>query len=590
MGARERRAEIMRLLLDQGSVRVSDLSRQLSVSDVTIRSDLAALERQSSLQRIHGGAIKRTDGGRRSPFQDRLGRNGRLKRWIGRRAAALVDDGERIFIDSSTTAFAVLAGLQERVGLTVVTNGIDAARLASENPSNRVMLVGGLLRPGQASLVGPASEAAVRSSRFDKAFVSCSGFTIEDGLREHGHEEAAVKRVAVGAADEVIALVDSSKLATAEGLAPFAGLSDVDHLLVDETAPIEHIDRLLDHGVPVTVCGDGRAALRRPPSEQHPAVRIGFANLTEDHPFPFAVRQGLERAAAEAGQVDLLVADNAMSGRAALKNVDYFVEHRADIVIEYQYHADYGEVIMARFREAGIPVIAIDVPLPGATYFGVDNYVAGQIGGKAAADEASARWGGSVDRVVSLELAAAGRTPAARMQGQLDALRSRITVSDEHVTHMDSGIDRADTHLAFADMLHAFPELARIVVLAATDEAALGAIDAIKQAGRSELSVVVSQGADAGARAELLTPGSPLIGAVSYVPERYGPQLIDLALSLLRSEPVPPAVYITHELVTAASIRSGQHAWLAPAGTVPDAGTVPGAAAAQSGILDAGPH
>ena len=311
------------------------------------------------------------------------------------------------------------------------------------------------------------------------------------------------------------------------------------------------MDRLLGAGVRVTVCGDGRAVLLRSDRRSEKRVRIGFANLTESHPFPFAVRQGLERASANVAIVDLLVADNAMNGPTALKNADYFVDQGVDVVIEYQYHADYGAVIMAKFRRAGIPVIAVDVPMPGATYFGVDNYIAGQIGGDAAADEAIRRWGGSVDRVVSLDLDAAGRTPAERQQGQHDALRSRITVGDEQIVHIDAGISRADTQLAVADMLHAFPDQARIVVLAGTDEAALGAIDAIRQAGLSELSVVVSQGADAGAVAEMLTPGSPLVGAVSYVPDRYGQQLLELALAILAREPVPPAVYITHELVTA---------------------------------------
>ena len=275
-------------------------------------------------------------------------------------------------------------------------------------------------------------------------------------------------------------------------------------------------------------------------------------------------RQGLERAVSAVEDVDLLVADNALSGPTALKNVDYFVQQDADVVVEYQYHADYGAVIMSSFRKAEIPVIAVDVPLPGATYFGVDNYVAGQIGGSAAAAAAIERWGGSVDRVVSLDLGAAGQTPAARMQGQLDALRGRISVSDDQIVHIDAGINRSDTQIAVADKLHAFPDQARVVYLAGTDEAALGAIDAVKQAGLSELSVVVSQGADAGARAEILTPGSPLVGAVSYVPERYGPQLLELALAILDRQPTPPAVYITHELVTADSIRSGAHDWLAP--------------------------
>ena len=161
------------------------------------------------------------------------------------------------------------------------------------------MLIGGTLRPGRASLVGSGSEAALRSWRFDKAFVSCSAFNFEDGFLEEGHEEAAVKRVVVASANEVIALVDSTKLATAAGVEAFATLDDIDQVLVDELAPREHVDRLLAAGVLVAVCGDGRAALLRGGSGSK-RKRIGFANLTEDHPFPFAVRLGLERAASAA--------------------------------------------------------------------------------------------------------------------------------------------------------------------------------------------------------------------------------------------------------------------------------------------------
>jgi ribose transport system substrate-binding protein len=548
----------MRLLQAQGSVRVSELSRQLGVSDVTIRSDLAALERKSQLQRIHGGAIRPPNGGERTCFQDIPGRDGRLKRWIGMRASALVDDGDRVFIDSSTTGFAMLSALLDRKRLTIVTNGIEAARCASENPDNRVFLIGGDVRPGKSSVVGPASEAAVASVRLDKAFVSASGFT-DDGFLERSQEEAAVKRAAVMAADEVIALVDSSKLATANGVDSFASLEDIDRFLVDETVAPEHVERLLELGVSLTVCGDGRAALLGGGKNRRERRRIGFANLTEDHPFPFAVRKGLERAVDEIGDIDLFVADNRMSGPTALRHVGYFVSNEVDVVIEYQYYSDYGAKLMAGYREAGIPVIAVDIPMPGATYFGVDNYYAGTMAGDAAAEAATERWAGAVDRVLSLELGAAGPNSRDRTQGQIDAFRARIPIADDQVTHIDSGIGRSDAQLAVAERLQAFADRARIVVLAGTDEVALGAIDAIRQAGRSDAAIVVSQGAGAEARAELLTPGSLLVASVSYMPERYGSQLIEMALSLINRESIPPAVYISHELVTAESIRDGSH-------------------------------
>ena len=155
-----------------------------------------------------------------------------------------------------------------------------------------MVLVGGLLRPGRSSLAGPAAESALRAWRFDKAFVSCSAFNFSDGFLESGPEEASVKRAAVGSADKVIAMVDSTKLVTAAGVQSFATLADVDLVLVDELAPPEHVERLLEAGRLVGVCGDGRASLLRGRRRSRARrARIGFANLTEDHPFPVAVRR-----------------------------------------------------------------------------------------------------------------------------------------------------------------------------------------------------------------------------------------------------------------------------------------------------------
>lgn len=553
--ASARRRDILRLLVDRGTLRVADLATHFGVSEPTIRTDLGILDRRGALVRVHGGAVPRQEPGQGARFTDRLRRNAPLKRWIAQRAAAMVDDGDSIFLDAATTTFGMVHGLQDRSDLTIFTNGLDVARAAADNPTSTVVLLGGILRPGRSSVVGQIGSAIVQDLRFHKAFVSCSAFSFESGLMEDNLEEAQLKLLVVKAADQVIALVDSSKLA-GRALTSFASVDAINQLLIDEHAAPEHIARLREREVPVTICGDRHVTVAAPDGHSERRYRIGFANLTEEIEFAVAVRRGVERAAARAGNVDLLIADNGMDGPTALRNVEYFIEAGVDLVIEYQYHASYGEVIMARFREAGIPVVAVDIPMPGATYFGVDNYLAGRIGGTAAGRAVRDRWASSVDRVISLELPGSGGTPHARMQGQLDALSESVQIRPDQVIHLDSRASERDARRAVADILPTIPHASRLVVLACNDEVAIGAIHAFREAGRESQAIVVSQGADAVARSAMLEPGSPLVGAVSYTPEQYGHRLIPLALAILSGRPVPPAIFLEHSLVTPESVRT----------------------------------
>jgi len=99
---------------------------------------------------------------------------------------------------------------------------------------------------------------------------------------------------------------------------------------------------------------------------------IGFANLTEDIVFTQLVREGILAAAEEAGNVEIVLADNQLDGATALANADNFIAQGVDGVIEFQTDEAFGNVIMSRFRREGMPVIAIDIPMPGATFFGAD--------------------------------------------------------------------------------------------------------------------------------------------------------------------------------------------------------------------------
>ncbi len=104
--------------------------------------------------------------------------------------------------------------------------------------------------------------------------------------------------------------------------------------------------------------------------------------MSEQIPFAVDVRRGLERAAKQRSNVDLVIADNRLSGERALEIADNFVAKGVQLAIEYQIDARMGTMIMNKYQRAQIPVIAVDIPMVGATYFGVDNFFSGHLAGR----------------------------------------------------------------------------------------------------------------------------------------------------------------------------------------------------------------
>jgi ribose transport system substrate-binding protein len=264
------------------------------------------------------------------------------------------------------------------------------------------------------------------------------------------------------------------------------------------------------------------------------------------------VRRGLERAAHEAGNVDLIIADNQLSGKVAMQVAERFLEQSLDLMIEYQIDEQAGNRIIDRFRRADIPVIAVDIPMIGATFFGVDNYRAGHMAGVALGEWIKVHWGGKVDRVVILIEPRAGTLPAARIQGQLDGLQSVIgeVPADKEIT-LDCGNTAEISEKQMAAALKKLHAEHRLAVISFNDDAAIGALNAASRLHRQSDVVIVGQGADRRVREELKKPGSRIIGSTAYEPERYGEKLIPLALKILRGEPAPPAMYIEHAFIPA---------------------------------------
>jgi ribose transport system substrate-binding protein len=278
--------------------------------------------------------------------------------------------------------------------------------------------------------------------------------------------------------------------------------------------------------------------------------RIGYAGQGQDSSFPREVYSGLQ-AAAEPEDIDLIVVNNRYQPRVALRNAEHLIRERVDLVIEFQTDEAVAPAIASKYLEANTPFIAIDIPHPGGTYFGANNYQAGLLAGRCLGQWARTHWSGRVDEVVLLELARAGSLVHARMSGVQAGLKETLHEAVDlcPVTVIDgdgqfkTSLEKVRRHLRESRARH-------VVVGAANDPSALGAARAFQEAGRGTACAIVGQNAEPDARAELREERTPLIGSVAFFPERYGNGIIKLALDILAHRRTPPAVFTRHQLIT----------------------------------------
>jgi ribose transport system substrate-binding protein len=277
--------------------------------------------------------------------------------------------------------------------------------------------------------------------------------------------------------------------------------------------------------------------------------RFGYAAQGTDYQFSKEVSAGLQRSAAAEG-IELISLDNQYNPKIAQRNADLLVREKVDLVIEFQTDENVAPIVAEKYRAANIPLIAIEIPHPGATYYGANNYEAGLIGGRHLGRWVKRRWESDADEIILLELPRAGNLPRMRMTGQLVGIKEVLpNLANCHVSRLDGdgcfnkSLEATRRHLRTSSSK-------RVVVGAINDTSALGALRAFQEAGRAECCIVMGQNASPEGRAELREPNTRFIGSVAYFPERYGDDLIRVGLEILNRRAVPPAVFVKHQLIT----------------------------------------
>lgn len=568
MKAHARQERIMSQLLHHGAVRLVELCEQFQVSEGTIRNDLRMLELQGRLIRTHGGAVpigakhpaalKRThgtgnDNANVTNADDALHHT--EIQIIAHRAADLINEGDTILLTSSPITQAMVHDLLAMKPLVALTNSLDIAQRLSHNPAHTVILVGGRVQPNRDSLDGQMTANMLEriGMRVHKAFISCDGVNAAQGFACNDIDEARAKASMVTCADTVIMLAPSQVIGK-PALMSFASLNQADHVITTTGVTPEGLNLLTGAGVRVSVCGEHLTELCADCLPQR-RWRVGFANLADAQDFAVRVRQSFEQAAMASGRIELLLADNKADPQVALENARLMLEAKVDLMIEYQQDERTNYILMDLFRSAGVPVIAIDIPMPGAVYFGADNYRAGRIAGEAAANWIRQHWSGRLDRIVCLEQNESGSVPAARIQGSLVTLRAIFPLKESDILSYDTRGTLDESRSAALQALRNVPWGRNVLFLGINANSALGALEAAEALGRQSCTAVVSQNVTTQIRHELHRGNPMLIGAVDYFPGSYGERVLRIAEDMLTGKPVAPATYTDHLLVTSANVQ-----------------------------------
>lgn len=254
MNIEERRSIIARRLEENHTVNVIALADEMNVSAMTVRRDLADLERQGYARRVHGGAILEGQRSFEPTLPKRAADHSTEKRSIVRTAIEMCRQDEAILLDVGSTTLFLAEELRDTpdLRLMIITPSVLLSRILADNPSYTVLVTGGVVRRGEYSLTGDLTTTSLKQFHVDRVFLGIAGISAETGLTEYNMEDATVKRAMVESAKEVVVLADASKFGKT-ALCEVGTFDMVDVLVTNRAPPPPLRDVLEASKVRVTI-------------------------------------------------------------------------------------------------------------------------------------------------------------------------------------------------------------------------------------------------------------------------------------------------------------------------------------------------
>jgi DeoR/GlpR family transcriptional regulator of sugar metabolism len=248
----DRQLQILQLVERQQRISVADICATFEVSEATARRDLETLAAEGKVQRVHGGAIALTQAPPEQPILQRQDEQAQEKLRIGQAAAALVQDGETIFLGSGTTVLEAARTLRGRRNLTVITNSLPVVNALAGVEGITVICLGGMLRDSELSFIGHITEQALAEVRADKVLIGTRAISLEHGLTHEYLPETMTDRAILKSGREIVVLADHSKLGRAATVL-LAPLERIHTIVTDELSPRDFVNAVQEKGIRVII-------------------------------------------------------------------------------------------------------------------------------------------------------------------------------------------------------------------------------------------------------------------------------------------------------------------------------------------------
>lgn len=238
MGMKSFRLQQMeQYILEHDMVSMEELKETFQISMNTARLDVAQLVNKGTVRKVYGGVCSNNKSNL-VPFDERETRNVLGKRAVGKAAAALVNDGDIIYIDSGTTTMYVMDYLGERKNVTILTNNLNAINRALPYPDLNIISLPGTLERKTNSFVSADSVKTLEKYNIKKAFMAASGILESGTITNSSPLEFEIKKTALRKSEEAYLLIDATKYGKS-ALLTYANLEDMKGIIVDNEAPRE---------------------------------------------------------------------------------------------------------------------------------------------------------------------------------------------------------------------------------------------------------------------------------------------------------------------------------------------------------------
>ncbi len=537
----ERQQEIMRLIGLKHTMRITTLARDLHVTTATIRSDLKKLENEGVLILGHGFASVPEH--HPASWKETESMAGRQMELIVARARSHLESGDTVFLDDSSFSRQLAETIDKARDLTVVTNSLVIAGTLTERMYPcEVLTLSGKLNNVTKKMEPFAEQPLLDGLHIDKALLGLRGISSDLMCLPENLLPDELVRSILRKTRRIFLCVRSENLGVvqSEGSLSLSEFSvDSAEIIIDDAVDNELARDILPADMPVTICGtDSAYALQR-----NIGKNIGFSLFPGHSDFRTEVRESIEVSCKKKHNYQLHTRHNNGDYESIIECVNDLLKQDVDLLIDYSSNFDVGVLVAQKAAERSIPLIMIDLPVQDAVYFGANNVVAGKMAGEMAAREINRLWNGKVSQVISLERETAGSACNQRVVGTIDALREHVTLNARNIKHIDcsrgvqyygSRLERCLDRLAPDDTC---------LVVSFAEDITVDTHDIVLEYARTRQILMVGQNYSHYVEHVMQSEGSPFIGCVSYGPDHYGEQIIEIASRMLEGQGVNPINY-----------------------------------------------